>query len=76
MSDKWYVTVNYLFATYLQTKEAGSLPVLRVEKIRDGKAKFFFEITETQAEDLKVKWANSSCSEFERLRRHTIELAY
>jgi len=71
-----YVTVNYLFATYLQTSEAGSLKIQKVEKIRDGKAKFYFDITEKNAADLKLKWHNSVCSEFERLRKLTIDLAF
>ena len=73
---KPYVTVNYLFASYLQTSEAGSLKIQRVEKVRNGKAKFFFDISDEDAADLKLKWTNSVCSEFERVRKLTIDLAY
>lgn len=73
---KAYVTVNYLFASYLQTSEAGSHKIQRVEKIRDGKAKFFFNISEEDAAELKLKWTNSICAEFERLRKLTIDLAF
>lgn len=72
----YYVTVNYLFATYLQTSEAGHNKIKKVEKVRNGKAKFFFDLTEEAAADLKLKWTNSVCSEFERLRKLTIDLAY
>ena len=75
MDDK-YVTVNYLFAAYLQTSEAGSHKIVKVIKVRDGKAKFYFNLTEKEADDLKLKWTSSICSEFERLRKLTIDLAY
>lgn len=71
-----YVTVNYLFAAFLQTRECGGHQIQRVEKVRPGKAKFFFSITEKEAERLKLKFLSSSCSEFERLRKYTIDLAY
>jgi hypothetical protein len=71
-----YCTVNYLFATYLQTKEGGAFKIQRVEKVRPGKAKFFFDISEEEAERLKFKFHNSSCSEFEEFRKRTIDLAY
>jgi len=70
------VTVNYLFAAYLQTKEAGSYRIKRVEKVRAGKAKFFFDLSDKKAEDLKLQWHHSACSEFERVRKYTIDLAY
>ena len=73
---KPYVTVNYLFASYLQTSEAGSHKIQRVEKIRAGKAKFFFNLTEEEASGLKLQWTNSICAEFERMRKLTIDLAY
>ncbi len=73
---KPYVTVNYLFASYLQTSEAGSHKIQKVEKVRNGKAKFFFDLTEEDANKLKLKWTNSTCAEFERARKLTIDLAY
>ena len=71
-----YCTVNYLFAAYLQTEPGGRHKIKRVEKVRTGKAKFFFDITEKQAEDIKLKFHNSCCAEFEKVRKTTIELAY
>jgi len=71
-----FYTVNYLFATYLQTKEAGSHKISKVEKLRPGKAKFYFEITPDQAEQLQFNFHQSICSEFESLRKQTINLAY
>ena len=71
-----YVTVNYLFAAYLQTSEAGGHKVVRVERIRPGKAKFFFNVSEEQAGHLKLQFHNSICSEFERHRKYTIDLSY
>lgn len=68
--------MNYLFAAYLQTGEAGGHKIIRHEKVRQGKAKFFFNITEEQAERLKLQFHHSVCSEFERLRKITIDLAY
>lgn len=68
--------MNYLFAAYLQTTEAGSYRIQNYVKIREGKAKFFFDISEAQAEKLKLKFHHSVCSEFERLRKYTIDLAY
>lgn len=73
---KLYVTVNYLFAAYLQTGEAGGRKIIKVEKVRPGKAKFFFELPEEEAERLKLQFHNSVCSEFERHRKYTIDLAY
>lgn len=72
----YYVTVNYLFASYLQTSEAGSHKIKKVEKIKPGKAKFFFEITEEQATELKHRFHDSVCSEFERCRRYIIDLSH
>jgi hypothetical protein len=71
-----YYTVNYLFATYLQTTEGGGNKIVRVEKVRPGKAKFYFDITPEKAEEIQLKFHASSCSEFERLRKATIDLAY
>lgn len=71
-----FKTVNYLFATYLQTGEAGAHKIKEVKKLRPGKAEFHFDITEKQAEELQLKFHESSCSEFERLRKQTIDLAY
>lgn len=71
-----FFTVNYLFATYLQTSEGGSHKISKVEKLRPGKAKFFFEITQEQAEHLQFKFHQSVCAEFESLRKATIDLAY
>jgi len=76
MSNSDFHTVNYLFATYLQTKEGGSHRIAKVEKMRPGKAKFHFELTPSQAEDLQLKFHNSICAEFEQLRKTTIDLAY
>jgi len=76
VTEQLYCTVNYLFAAYLQTKEAGAHQLVRFEKIHRGKAKFFFSITEDQASALKLKFHQSPCSEFERLRKYTIDLAY
>jgi hypothetical protein len=70
------VTVNYLFAAWLQTREAGSNRIQKVDVIRPGKAKFFFDLTEDKAAELKLMWVNSPCSEFERLRKYTVDLAY
>lgn len=68
--------MNYLFAAFLQTKECGGYQIQRVEKVRPGKAKFFFAITEKEADQLKLKFLSSVCSEFERLRKYTIDLSY
>jgi hypothetical protein len=70
-----YVTVNYLFATYLQTKAGGNHRIVKIEKVRKGKSKFFFNLSEEEADRLKVQYHNSDVAEFERLRRQTIELA-
>jgi len=71
-----YYTVNYLFATYLQTIECGSNRLVKVEKLRPGKAKFYFDITPEEADKMQYQFHNSSCAEFERLRKQTIDLAY
>lgn len=71
-----FSTVNYLFATYLQTKEGGNHKIARIEKVRPGKAKFYFELTPDQAEELQLRFHNSICSEFEQLRKQTIDLCY
>lgn len=71
-----FKTVNYLFATYLQTREAGGHKVKNVKKIRAGKAEFYFEMNEDEAEKLQLQFHESSCSEFERLRKQTIDLCY
>ena len=69
-------TVNYLFASYLQTKEAGGHKIVKIEKLRPGKARFYFEITPAEAERLQMSFHQSVCSEFEALRKATIDLAY
>jgi hypothetical protein len=71
-----YWTVNYLFATYLQTGEAGGNKIVKIEKLRPGKARFHFDITKEEAERLQLQFHNSVYVEFERLRKQTIDLAY
>jgi hypothetical protein len=71
-----FETVNYLFAAYLQTQEGGSHQIKRVEKLRPGKAKFFFDISPEQIEALQLKFNQSVCLEFENKRRATMDLAY
>ena len=71
-----YVTVNYLFAAYLQTRAGGNNKLAKVELIRRGRAKFFFDITDKEATDLKFKFHSSCCLEFETKRKFTIDLAY
>ena len=71
-----YYTVNYLFATFLQTKQGGSHRIQRVEKLRPGKAKFYFDLTKEDAEQIQLQFHNSCCSEFETTRKATIDLAY
>jgi len=71
-----FATVNYLFAAYLQTQEAGGHKIAKVEKLRPGKAKFFFNLTEEEAEKAQMRFHSSVCSEFEALRKKTIDLAY
>jgi len=71
-----HYTVNYLFAAYLQTQEGGGHKILKVEKVRPGKAKFYFKISSEQAEKIQLKFHNSIASEFERIRKLTIDLAY
>lgn len=69
-------TVNYLFATYLQTREAGSHRIINVEKVRPGKAKFYFDISKEDADKLKMQFSSSLCAEFESIRKLTIDLCY
>lgn len=76
MDKEQFWTVNYLFATYLQTKEAGSHRVAKIEKIKPGKARFHFDISKEKAELLQVQFHNSICSEFEAIRKSTIDLCY
>ena len=71
-----YFTVNYLFATYLQTEEGGKHKIVNIEKIRPGKAKFHFNIAKEDADKIQLKFHNSCCAEFELLRKSTIDLAY
>jgi hypothetical protein len=71
-----FSTVNYLFATYLQTKEGGGLKIAKIEKLRPGKARFFFDIKPEEAEILQMRFHQSVCSEFESIRKSTIDLAY
>lgn len=71
----WH-TVNYLFATYLQTKEGGNHKIEKVEKMRPGKAKFYFNITQEEAEKFQLQFHGSSCAEFEATRKSTIDLCY
>lgn len=71
-----WCTVNYLLAAYVQTGEAGGHKLVKVEKVRPGKAEFYFDITEEQAEEIKFKYHSSICSEFEAIRKKTISLAY
>ena len=69
-------TVNYLFAAYLQTSEGGGHKITKVEKMRPGKAKFFFSLSVDEAEALQMRFHNSVCAEFEEFRKKTINLAY
>jgi len=71
-----FYTVNYLFAAYLQTRDGGSHKIKRVEKVRPGKARFYFEISPDKAEEIQLKFHNSQASEFEHLRKQTIDLCY
>ena len=71
-----FYTVNYLLASYLQTKSGGEHKIVKVEKVRPGKAKFFFDITSEEAEKMQLKFHNSCCNDFETVRRKTIDLAY
>jgi hypothetical protein len=71
----WF-TVNYLLATYLQTKEGGGHKIVKVEKIKPGKAKFFFNISSDEAERMQLKFHSSCCAEFEAIRKSTIDLGY
>jgi len=69
-------TVNYLLATYLQTKEGGSHKISRIEKLKPGKAKFYFDLSQEAAEEIQLRYHNSSCAEFEQVRKLTIDLTY
>jgi len=69
-------TVNYLFAAYLQTSEGGFHKIVKVEKVKPGKARFHFKISPEEAEKLQLQFHASVCSEFESLRKSTINLAY
>jgi hypothetical protein len=71
-----YKTSNYLFATYLQTEECGKIDIKKVEKIKPGRAYFYFDITSDQAEEYKLKFHKSICLEFEEKRKKTISLAF
>lgn len=71
-----YYTVNYLFAAYLQHPAGGGYRVVRVEKVRPGKAKFYFEIDRAAADALFLKFHASDLLEFETIRKRTIDLAY
>lgn len=76
MNERLYWTVNYLFAAYLQTREAGGNKIARVEKIKPGKAKYFFDISPDLAEKHQLAYHQSVCSEFESIRKATIDLSY
>ena len=71
-----YSTTNYLFAAFLQTSEGGDYKMSKVVKIKPGKAVFYFDLTKEKADDLKMKFHNSVCWEFEDKRKKTISLAY
>ncbi len=71
-----YYTVNYLQATYLQTISGGLHAIVKVDKIKPGKAKFYFDITEEEAGRIKLEFHDSECLKFEQIRRNTIDLAY
>lgn len=69
-------TVNYLFAAYLQTKAGGSHKIVKVEKVKPGKAKFYFDIKPDVAEELQLKFHTSEAYEFEQFRKGSINLCY
>jgi len=71
-----YYTVNYLFATFLQSKAGGDHKIQKVEKVRLGRAKFYFNLTKEELDGHQLKFHNSCCTEFEDLRKKTISLAY
>lgn len=71
-----FQTVNYLFAAYLQTIDGGDHKIANVNKIKPGKAEFFFDISDEEAEGLKLKFHESCCIKFEQIRKNTIDLAY
>lgn len=71
-----YYTVNYLFAAYLQTRVGGGHKIQKVEKVRPGKAKFYFDLSKEEIDSCQLKFHNSCCVEFEAMRKATIDLAY
>lgn len=71
-----YYTKNYLFAAYLQTREGGSHSIVKVEKIKPGKAQFFFDISREDADALMLQFHDSDYMRFEEIRKNTINLAY
>lgn len=71
-----YWTVNYLFAAYLQHPTGGGHKVVRVEKVRPGKARFYFDLDRTVADALFLKFHDSDLLAFETIRKRTIDLAY
>jgi hypothetical protein len=71
-----FSTTNYLFAAFLQSKEGGDNRIVKVDKLRPGKAKFYFNITPEDAEKFKIDFHNSVGMEFENFRKKTIDLAY
>ena len=71
-----YYTVNYLFATFLQTKTGGEHKIQKVEKVRPGKARFYFNLTKEEIDAHQLRFHNSCCMEFEALRKKSISLAY
>jgi hypothetical protein len=71
----WF-TVNYLLATFLQTREGGGYKIERVEKLKPGRARFYFNITSEEAEKRQLQFHSSSCAEFEAIRKNTIDLCF
>lgn len=69
-------TINYLLATYLQTQDGGAHKIQKVEKVRPGKAKFFFNVTPEEHEKIKLKFHSSAAAEYEQVRKRTIDLCY
>ena len=74
--DGKFMTVNYLLATYLQTKEGGGHKIAKTVVIKPGKARFYFDIKEEEGREAHLRFVNSVCSEFESLCKHTIDLCY